>query len=149
MALLYTCLFWFLFVTTLMSGGLGFFGKLSSIYRPDAYLIGPLSELTVGTGTSPFEELSTFVFGIVYVGPLVGMLYAHLDGSASSKRAASLMPLVYHASSVVGVLFVFPHALNPAVAPLASAAAMHGVYAALFALLFWSAEDRAAPLKAS
>jgi hypothetical protein len=42
--------------------------------------------------------------------------------SSAAKRAACLMPLVYHAASVLGVLRVFPAALNPAVAPLPAAA---------------------------
>ena len=143
-AALYTCLFAFTTATTLLSGGLGFLLKLPAFYRPDAYLIGARGALAAGTGETPFEVLATFVFGTMYVGPLVGMVYAHVEGSAAAKRAACLMPLIYHAASVVGVLRVFPAALNPAVAPLTSAAAMHAVYAGLFAALFYAATDAAA-----
>ena len=137
----YTALFYFTTLTTLLSGGLGFLLKLPAFYKPDAYLVGPRGALAPGTGETPFEILSTYVFGVMYVGPLVGMAYAHAEGSGAAKRAACLMPLVYHAASVLGVLRVFPTALNPAVAPLPAAAGMHAVYAGLFAALFWAAGD--------
>ena len=139
--MLYTSLFYFTTGTTLLSGGLGFLLKLPAFYKPDAYLLGPRGALAPGTGGTPFEELATFVFGTIYCGPIVGMVYAHFEGSAAAKRAACLMPLVYHAVSVLGVLRVFPAALNPAVAPLPAAAAMHGVYALLFSALFYAAAD--------
>ncbi len=138
--MLYTTLFYFTAGTTLLSGGLGFLLKLPAFYRPDAYLVGPHTALAPGTGETPFEMLSTYVFGIVYCGPLVGMAYAHLEGSAAAKRAACLMPLVYHAASAVGLLR-FKAALNPAVAPLPTAVGMHVVYAGLFAALFYAATD--------
>ena len=141
--MLYTALYYFTTGTTLLSGGLGFLLKLPAFYKPDAYLVGPRDALAPGTGETPFEQLSTFVFGVMYVGPLVGMAYAHLEGSAAAKRAACLMPLVYHTASVLGVLRVFPAALNPAVAPLPTAAAMHVVYAGLFAALFYAATNAA------
>jgi hypothetical protein len=53
--------------------GLGFLLKMESIYRPDAYLLGTADALSPGTGRTPFEELATFVFGLVYVVPLLGM----------------------------------------------------------------------------
>jgi hypothetical protein len=139
--MLYNVLFFFTTGTTLLSGGLGFLLKLPAFYKPGAYLICPRGALVPGRGDTPFEELSTFVFGVMYVGPLVGMAYAHMEGSAAAKRAACLMPLIYHAASVLGVLRVFPAALNPAVAPLPAAAAMHAVYAGLFAALLFAAAD--------
>jgi hypothetical protein len=135
--MLYTILYWGTTVTSLMSGGLGFLLKVPAFYRPDAYLINSAP----GTGTTPFEVVATYVFGVIYCGPIIGMVYAHFEGSAAAKRAAALMPFIYHAASVFGVLYVFPHALNPAVAPLNAAAGMHVVYAILFAALFYSAED--------
>ena len=145
-SLLYTRLYWFCTITTLMSGGLGFLLKVPGIYRPDAYMIVAGSDglAAPGTGDTPFEVCATFVFAIVYLGPLFGMAYAHhVDGSRAAKRASIVMPLVYHLASTVGVLWVFPHALNPEVASLGSAAGMHVVYAAMFARLFHSAEDSA------
>ena len=139
MGLLYTSLFWFVLATTLMSGGLGFLLKFPSFYRPDAYLVG--EDLAVGRGDTAFEVLATYVFGLIYVLPLFGMAYAHWAGSAVAIRAAALMPMLYHAASVAGVLFVFPAALNPIVAPLTMAAGSHAFYAALLLLLMWSAED--------
>ena len=135
--MLYTILFWGTTITTMMSGGLGFLLKIPAFYRPDAYIVNGVP----GTGLTPFEVAATYVFGIIYCGPIVGMVYAHLEGSAAAKRAAALMPLIYHAASVLGVLHVFPHALNPVVAPLNAAAGMHIVYALLFAALFYSAKD--------
>ena len=137
MGLLYRGLFWFVMLTTLSSGLLGFLLKLPAVYRPDAYLVAGAP----GTGASPFEVLASYVFGLTYVCPLVGLAYAHAQGSAAAKRAACMAPLAYHAASVFGVLRVFPHALNPAVAPLPTAAGMHAVYVVLLALLAWSAED--------
>lgn len=141
MGLLYTVLFYFLTLTTALSGGLGLLLKWAAIYRPDAYYVGAAGSQRVGTGSTPFEVLATFVFGLIYVLPLLGMVYAHWQGSAAAKRAAGLTPLAYHAASVYGVYIVFPDALNPAVAPLPAAAAQHAVYAVLFALLLWAAED--------
>lgn len=138
MGALYTTLFWFITVTTAISGGLGFLLKLPGFYKPDAYLINGRP----ATGTTPFEQTATFVFALVYLTPLVGMAYAHVEGSAGARRAAALVPLAYHAASVFGVLFVFPHDLNPAVAPLAFAAAIHAAYAGLCGALFWAAGRR-------
>lgn len=81
------------------------------------------------------------MFGLTYCIPLVGMGYAHVQGSAAARRTAALAPLAYHLASAAGVVAVFPHALNPAVAPIASAVTMHLVYAALCAALVWAAED--------
>jgi hypothetical protein len=145
---MYTRLYWFCAITTLMSGGLGFLLKVPGIYRPDAYLVVTASSdggrdalLVPGTGTTPFEACATYVFAIVYLGPLFGMAYAHLQGTMAAKRAAIMMPLVYHVTSTIGVICVFPHALNPAVAPIGSAAGMHAFYALLFAALWYYAED--------
>jgi heme A synthase len=127
----------------MMSGGLGFLLKIPGIYRPDAYMIstGYDGIIAPGTGGTPFEICATYVFAIIYLGPLVGMVYAHIEGSKVAKRASIMMPLVYHISSTMGVLFVFPHALNPHVASLTMAAGMHVFYAVLFALLWYSADD--------
>lgn len=142
MGRLYSILFYLITSTTLLSGGLGFLLRLPAFYRPDAYLVG--AERAVGTGETPFERCATFVFGLIYVLPLVGMVYAHIEGSAAARRTAALMPLLYHAASVFGVLAVFPDALNPVVAPLDKAAGMHVAYALLCAALFWAAGDDAA-----
>ena len=56
-----------------------------------------------GDGSTPFEHVATFVFGLIYVLPLVGMLYAHFEGSVAAKRAAVLTPLLYHAASVLSI----------------------------------------------
>ncbi|KAL3822782.1 hypothetical protein ACHAXA_005947 [Cyclostephanos tholiformis] len=146
---LYARLYWFCTITTLMSGGLGFLLKVPGIYRPDAYIIVAIGSdgreedvvAAPGTGTTPFEICATYVFAIVYLGPLLGMTYAHVRGGMDAKRAAIMMPLVYHLASTVGVVYVFPHALNPDVAPIGSAAGMHAFYAVLFALLWYYAED--------
>lgn len=142
MSVAYAALYWFVIVTTLMSGALGFLLKLPNFYFPDVYLItGPSGALAAGTGSTPFEVLATYTFGILYVAPLVGMTYAFLEGTAAAKRAACLMPFGYHVASVWGVLVVFPNALNPAVATLASAAGMHAFYAFLLAALVVFATD--------
>lgn len=140
MGLLYNSLFYFTSITTALSGGLGFLLKLPAFYKPEAYLIGGLP----ATGKTQFELVATFVFGLVYTTPLPGLVYAHVQGSTVAKRVAALAPLAYHAASVYGVLAVFPSGLNPAVAPLASAAGMHVVYALLFAAQAWAAEDEPA-----
>jgi hypothetical protein len=146
MGAFYQVLFWFTVVTTAMSGGLGFLLKLPNFYHPNAYLVyNSNGQLTAGSGTTPFEVVSTYVFAMMYLIPLSGMLFAHWQGSAAAKRAAILTPFIYHAASVYGVIIVFPHGLNPAVASLSAAAGLHVVYAFLFALLFWLAEDNAKP----
>jgi hypothetical protein len=99
---------------------------------------------TPGTGETPFEILATFVFGVVYLMPLCGMVYAHVHGSQGAKRAASLSGLFYHTASVFGMRFVFTSALNyqsPLMPPPPQDLSLHVVYAVLFALLFWSADD--------
>ena len=72
MNIAYRALFWFVVLTSAMSGVLMFLVKLPSMYRPDTYLIGPKQALAPGTGTTPFEVLATFVFGLVYTIPLPG-----------------------------------------------------------------------------
>ncbi len=39
MGLVYRCLFWFVVLTTISSGGIGFLMKTKDFYRPDVYLI--------------------------------------------------------------------------------------------------------------
>ena len=102
------------------------------------YLLAPL---TPGAGTTPFEAVAHFVFALVYLVPVVGMLYAHVQGSRAAKRAATLTPLVYHAASVVGALYVFPHGLNAAAAPLSQVVGTHAMMAVLLAVLFFACDD--------
>jgi hypothetical protein len=139
-------LYWFLTVTTFMSGGLGFLFKIDGFYNPDAYLVyNSQGQLLPGDGTTPFEICATFVIAIAYVAPLVGIMYAKWQGSAAAKQAAAIFPLVYHASMIPGVLWVFPHSLDPIKAPLGAAASMHAVYAGLFYMFVRTAEDDAPP----
>lgn len=135
-------LYWVLIVTTFLSGGLGFLFKIDGFYNPDAYLVyNAQGQLLPGDGTTPFEVCATFVIAIAYVGPLVGMMYAKWQGSKAAKQAAAIFPMLYHASMIPGVLWVFPQALDPVKAPLGAAAAMHVVYAGLFGWLIYTAED--------
>lgn len=136
MARLSTALFWFVTVTTCMSG-FGFLFKIPGIYTPDAYLVNGKP----GTGTTEFEVVATFVFAIVYLAPIAGLVHAHMEGTASARRSAAIAPMLYHIASTFGVLFVFSRGLNPAVAPLSAAAGMHAVYGALFAWLYYLASD--------
>lgn len=133
-------LFWFLTVTTCISGS-GFLFKIPSLYHPDAYIV----DGAPGTGRTGFEQIATYVFACVYLAPIAGLVYAYfLEGGDNNKaalRSASISPMVYHGMSFVGVYFVFGEFLNPEVAPTHSAAAMHGVYAILFGLLYWTALD--------
>ncbi len=88
-----------------------------------------------GTGATPFERLAAFVFGLVYLVPLVGLLHAHFycDGNI---RSAATVPAAYHLMSSMGCLFVFSDALNPALASSLSSATMHFVFFVLFVVLF-------------
>lgn len=105
------------------------------------YLLGAQNSLHPGDGSTPYEELTHFVFALMYLLPLVGMLYAHWQGSAAARNAAILMPLSYHLASVVGVWFVFPQALNPVIAHLYVAALTHLFYAILLLALYRTAVD--------
>lgn len=133
-------LFWFLSVTTLMSGLLGFLLKIDSFYNPDAYLVYNSKGLLLpGDGTTPFESCAHFVIGVAYVGPLFGMWYAKLEGSVAAKQVAAIFPFLYHAAMIPGVVIVFSEALNPNKAPLVAAVSMHVVYAGLFYIFFQTA----------
>jgi len=135
-------LFWFLTVTTLMSGGLGFLLKIDAFYNPDVYLVyNSQGDLLPGDGTTPFEVCAHYVIGIAYVGPILGMLYAKLEGSAAAKKAASVFPLAYHCSMIPGVVLVFSHALDQEKAPLGAAVSMHALFAALFYVFYQTAEN--------
>ena len=116
--------------------GFGFLFKIPGLYHPNVYIVGDQP----GTGETGFEKIATFVFGCVYLAPIAGVVYAFFqsDDYAAAMRAACISPMLYHALSFVGVYFVFGHYLNPAMTTIHSAAAMHGVYAILFAILFWT-----------
>ena len=131
-----TILFWFVSVTTCISG-MGFLFRIPKLYHPEVYMVNELP----GTGETDFEKVATFVFASVYLAPIAGVLYAGLleGDSHAAMRAASISPMVYHAMSVVGVYFVFGQNLNPEVASIHAAAGMHIVYAILFGLLYWTA----------
>ena len=111
---------------------------MPNFYRPDVYLLAPG---VPGAGTTPFEAVAHFVFALVYLVPLVGMLYAHCQGSRAAKCAACLTPLCYHAASVVGALYIFPHGLNAAAAPLSQVVGTHAVMAVLLVALFFACDD--------
>jgi hypothetical protein len=131
-------LFWFVTLTTCMSG-FGFLFKISKLYHPEAYLVNG----EPGTGETDFEKIATFVFACVYLAPIAGVVYAYFFESESdaAMRSACLAPMMYHIMSTLGVYFVFGVYLNPQLASIHSAAAMHIVYAMLFALLYWTATD--------
>jgi hypothetical protein len=129
-------LFWFLALTTCVSG-FAFLFKIPGVYRPDAYIV----DGAPGTGQTGFEKVATFVFACVYLAPISGVIHAYFDAENqnAAMRSASMAPMVYHIMSFLGVYFVFGEYLNPALASVDSAAAMHGVYAVLFGLLYWTA----------
>ncbi|CAJ1397708.1 unnamed protein product [Effrenium voratum] len=134
----YPALFYFLTATTLMSGVGGFLLKLKDFYRPDAYIV----EGKPGTGTTPFEIIATYVFGLVYVVPQLGCIHAHfVERTRSARRSACVAPMAYHFMSVYGVLCVFEDGLNPIVAPKSAAAGMHLVFGLLFLLMYALARD--------
>lgn len=112
------------------TSGFGLLLQLPSIYRPDAYLVG--MDRQPGTGNTPFERLAAYVFGLVYVCPMAGMLFAHYSNNRGARRATAVVPLMYHAASSFAALFVFTDALNPMVASPAASAMLHGVFALLF-----------------
>ncbi len=136
-------LFWFVSLTTLSSGGLGFLLKLPNFYHPETYLVySPKGVLAPGTGETPFEQLATFVFGITYVAPIFGLAYARwFTKEASAMRAACIVPFLYHATNIYGVLVTFRHALSPEVS-LSTAVGVHAFYAGLFAALAWTATNK-------
>ena len=125
---------WFLIVTTCMSG-FGFLFKIPGLYHPDAYIVND----EPGTGNTGFEKIATYVFACVYLTPIAGVIHAFFSDSNPAMRSASISPMLYHIMSFFGVYFVFGQYLNPAMASIHTAAAMHGVYAILFGLLYWTA----------
>ncbi len=132
----YNFLFWFLTLGTCTSGSFFIF-KWPGLYRPDAYIVNGKP----GTGETDFEQIATFVFGLVYLTPIVGFIYAHVEGSKSARRAAAIAPMLYHFGSTYGVLCVFGAYLNPLVAKVFDAAAMHLVMGVLFLVNFIWAFD--------
>lgn len=143
MSKLYTSLFWFVTMTSLLSGFFGFLCKIPFLYYPQVYLIGDIANQRPGNGSTPFERLATFVFGLIYVLPMLGMFYAHFHkgSTAITKRAALIMPWAYHIASTYGIFFVFPDALNQDFTSLGNAAMQHAFYAVLFSILFMACED--------
>ena len=131
-----TALFWFVTITTCISG-LGFLFRIPGIYTPDAYLVNGKP----GTGNTDFEILATYVFAIVYLAPIAGLVHAHFEGTASARRSAAVAPMIYHVASTFGVLYIFGRSMNPAVAPQSTAAGMHVVYSALFMWLYYLASN--------
>ena len=89
------------------------------------------------------------MFACVYLAPIAGVIHAYFEGTASARRSAAVAPALYHLMSTYGVLAVFRDHLNPEVAPIPAAAAMHGVYAFLFVVLYLSAGDDTTKVKKS
>ncbi len=126
--LVYRCLFWLLVITSSISG-LSLLVQRGS-YRPDAYLVNGVP----GTGQTPFERLAAFVFGLVYLVPILAMVYSYFF--ERSVRSTSISPAAYHLISSFGCLFVFPDALNPALASPFTSAMLHFAFFILFCLLY-------------
>ena len=131
-----SALFWFVTVTTAISGS-AFLFKIKGIYTPDAYFVNGKP----GTGRTDFEIIATFVFAMVYLTPIAGVVHAYIEGTASAMRSAVIAPMLYHIGSVFGILFVFGKYLNPEKAPLPAAVGMHLVYGLLFCLMYYLASD--------
>jgi hypothetical protein len=134
MSVFASVLFWFVTVTTCMSG-FGFLFKIPNLYHPNAYIVNDAP----GTGQTGFEKIATFVFACVYLAPIAGVVYGYFIGSNAALRSACIAPMLYHVMSFFGVYFVFGEYLNPEMTTIHGAAAMHGVYAVLFGVLFWTA----------
>ena len=137
MSILAQVLFWFLTVTTCISGACGFLLKLPKFYFPECYMVNGVP----GTGETDFETTATFVFACVYLAPIAGLVYAYTANGAVSEgmMAACIAPLMYHIMSFFGIYFVFGKYLNPDFTSMHGAAAVHAVYAILFGLLLWAA----------
>jgi hypothetical protein len=135
MGLLYELLFWFTTLGT-FSSGLGFLFKRWS-YTPQVYMVNGQP----GTGTTDFEVIATFVFALVYLAPIAGLIHAQIQGAASAKRSALIAPMLYHFGSVIGAIFIFGQYLNPAMTSPQSAALVHGVMGALFLTMYATAEN--------
>lgn len=115
--------------------GFGFLFKIPGLYHPEAYIVND----EPGTGNTGFEKTATFVFACVYLTPIAGVIHAFFSFSDVAMRSASIAPMLYHVMSFFGVYFVFGQYLNPALTSIHTAAAMHGVYAILFGILYWTA----------
>jgi hypothetical protein len=157
MSIFGSVLCWFLIVTTSMSG-FGFLFKIPGLYHPDAYIVNA----EPGTGNTGFEKIATYVCACVYLTPIAnlepgtldsrrlpracvyltpiaGVIHAFFSDSNPAMRSASIAPMLYHTMSFFGVYFVFGQYLNPAMASIHTAAAMHGVDVILFGRLYWTA----------
>ena len=110
------------------SSGLAFLLKIPGIYRPDAYMIGPLGLEKPGDGTTKFENLARIPFGLCYVAPFISVIYAQFNGSCGAKKAASIFPIIYHLYSAFAAIFIFNDGLNPKVAPISAAFGQHLVF---------------------
>ena len=113
-------LFYFLTVAH-FSSGIGFLFKIEGMYHPDAYIVNGKP----GDGTTEFENLARIPFGLCYIAPFIGVIYAHMSGSQKAKRAAMLCPIIYHLVSAFACIYVFNDALNSDVVPISFAAGMH------------------------
>ena len=145
---IYVPLFWY-FIVFNLHDGLGYLFKVHFIYFPFAYMLGPEDDLKPGTGETPYELATSYIFAWVHLMPLLGMLVAHFSGSRIAKISASLPLFVYHLASIYGLIFVFPMALNPEFISLPLTVRNHLSHAGLFAAMMWAAEDDNAPAPAA
>ena len=112
----------------LVSVLLRFLFRIPGLYHPDAYIVNGAP----GTGETSLEVIATYVFGLVYLVPIFGVVHAQfVEGTGAARRSAAVAPLLYHTLSVVGIDFVFGLHLNPAMTSMHAAAAI-GVYGVLF-----------------
>ena len=127
------------FSLTLMhfSTGFGFLFKIPDMYYPEAYIVNGKP----GDGTSEFENLARIPFGLCYISPFVGLIYAHISGSRHAKQSSILCPIVYHLISTFGCIFLFNDALNKQFASIYFASGMHLAMLFLCSLYFWIATD--------
>jgi hypothetical protein len=139
-------LFWY-FIVFNLHDGLGYLFKVHFIYFPFAYMLGPEDDLQPGTGETPYELATSYVFAWVHLMPLFGMVVAYFSGSRIAKIATSMPLFVYHLASIYGLIFVFPKALNPEFISLPLTVRNHLSHAALFAAMMWAAEDENMPAR--
>ena len=120
--------------------GFSFLFKISVVYNPSAYMIGPMGEEKPGDGSTLFENLSRIKSGLIYVTPFIAVVYAEFNGSKDAKRTASICPILYHLYIAIRLL-IKPDVLNDKVMPISTAFGGNFVFAILCCGLFYFAED--------
>lgn len=104
-------------------------------FEPTAYLLNGEQIQNIGNGIIRFL---TLIWGLWYMGTILGVIYAYFKKSEMAMKAAIVAPTFYNVVTGIGTITFIANiqVFNTKVVPLSTICILHFVAAGLFIILF-------------